>query len=127
MAGGLTAGAADELLASAEFSAYRYVQLHTGSPGAAGTGNVAGETTRKQATLAAAGSAQVANTAALVWDPYAATEIVTHASGWDASSGGSCGWTSDEFTNPVGERTLTAGDRFTIAIGDLTISFPTAS
>ncbi len=124
MAAGLTSAAAAAAL-SAGVDGYRWVQLHTGSPGAAGNANVAGESTRKQLTFT--GTNPLSNAGALTWDPVAATEVISYASGWDTESGGNCGWTSDEMTSDEEDRSLTAGDRFTIAIGDITITMPTAS
>lgn len=66
-----------------------YVQLHTGDPGAAGTANTSGTTTRKQVTFAAAVNGGNHSSNAPLWDGWAAgTETITHISVWDASSGG---------------------------------------
>lgn len=102
-----------------------WVQLHTGPPGANGLSNIAGEATRKQATLT--GDNPLSNGGTLVWDPVSTSEIITHVTGWDAASSGSCGWVSDALDNDVADRTLTAGDRFTIDAGALSIEMPTAS
>lgn len=51
-----------------------WVQLHVGAPGAAGTANIATETTRKQATFGdAAASGAITNTVAVEWTNVAAT------------------------------------------------------
>lgn len=101
-----------------------YVKLHTGDPGAAGTANAAAETTREEATFAAAAGGAMATDADLVWTSVAATETYTHVSFWTASSGGTF----------VGSallalpRSITAGGTFTIAAGNLAFTItPQAS
>lgn len=96
-----------------------YVKLHSGDPGEAGTSNAATETTRKVVTFtgpAAAGS--IASDADVQWTSVAATETYSHASLWDASSGGNCLWTG-AFSS---SSNVTAGDTFTISAGNLTLS-----
>ena len=95
-----------------------YVQLHTGDPGAAGTSNVATESTRKQASFAAASAGAITTDAALEWTNVAATETITHVSLWDASSGGNF-LGSDDLSSSAA---LTAGDTFRIPAGDLDMS-----
>lgn len=100
-------------------SAAVYAQLHTGDPGAAGTSNVATETDRVQATFgSAAASGAISNTAAITWEDVAATETITHISLWSASSGGTF-LGSDDLAS---SKALTAGDTFTVSIGDLDIT-----
>src|SRR5918994_7802352 len=69
-----------------------WVKLHIGSPGAAGAGNPATETTRKQVTWgtpgAGTGTRQISNTAAVEWTLVAATEVYSHVSFWTASTAG---------------------------------------
>ena len=96
-----------------------YVQLHTASPGAAGTSAVAGNTTRTQSTFgSAASTGAISNTAQIQWTSVSNTETYTHVSLWSASSGGTF-LGSDDL--PV-SKAVTAGDTFTIAIGDLDLT-----
>jgi hypothetical protein len=100
-----------------------WIQLHTGNPGTAGTSNAATETTRKQATFgSAASSGAISNTVALTWTSVAGTEDFTHFSAWSASSDGTF-----LFSGTVTANAVTAGDDFTVAVGDLDVSLPTAS
>lgn len=99
-----------------------WVQLHTGSPGAAGTSNVSTHTTRVQATFGTAPSAgSVANTTAVTWTPIAitpGTETITHVSFWDASTSGNFKGADDL---PVGQ-VIQDDNTLTIAIGALTLA-----
>lgn len=99
-----------------------YIQLHTGAPGSAGTANVATESTRKSVSFAAAASGAVSNDVAISWTSVAGTEDFTHWSLWTASSGGTFVWSGTMTANPV-----TAGDTFTIAVGDLDLALTIAS
>lgn len=94
-----------------------WVKLHIGDPGAAGAANAAGETTRKQGTFSAASGGAITNSAALDWTAVSTTEDYSHVSFWDASTAGTF----------LGSSTLTAaavtaGDNFSIPIGDLDLS-----
>jgi hypothetical protein len=124
MAVGLASGQAnailDALCRSVAYSdpASFNVKLHTGDPGAAGTSNVAGETTRKAATFSAASGGAITNSAALTWTSVSTTETISHISFWsDISAGTFLG--SDALAVA---RSLTAGDTFEIAIGDLDLN-----
>jgi hypothetical protein len=100
-----------------------YVKLHVGDPGAAGTANAATETTRKQATFGTAASGgAISNTSAITWTGVGGSEDFTHFSAWDASTAGSFQFSGTITANPV-----TAGDDFSIAVGDLAVSLATAS
>ena len=103
-------------------AAYRWIKLHVGDPGSAGTANAATETTRKQATWASASGGSVATSAALAWTSVAGTEDFTHFSAWTASTAGTFGFSGTVTANPV-----TAGDNFTIASGNLTHSVTLAA
>lgn len=66
-----------------------YLQFHIGDPGAAGTGNQAGSTTRVALTMPAAsgGSSTQTGTATLAsW--AGGSQTLSHFSLWSASSGG---------------------------------------
>src|SRR5258708_20820021 len=66
-----------------------WVRLHTGDPGSAGTANASAETTRKQLTFADPAGTGSSAAAAVSWTSWSAgSETITHASIWDASSGG---------------------------------------
>lgn len=68
-----------------------FAQLHTGDPGAAGTGNVsAGSTARNSFTFAAStsGSALALGTPPSAWTNGGTSETLTHISVWTAASGG---------------------------------------
>lgn len=114
-----TAGnsALDTLLAT-----YSWVKLHVGNPGTAGTTNPATETTRKQATWAAAAAGASSNTNLLSWTNVAGSEDYTFFTVWTASTAGVFGFSGTITANPV-----TAGDTFQIAIGDLDVSLVLAS
>lgn len=97
-----------------------HVQLHTGAPGSAGTGNVAAWNTRTAATFgtAATGPA-ISNTAACTFTSAPAVETITAVTFWSAS-------TSGTFlgSHTITSATLAIGDNLNFAIGelDLTIS-----
>lgn len=116
---GPTAGnaALDTLLAT-----YSFVKLHVGSPGANGTSNPAVETTRKQATWAASAAGASSNTNTLTWTGVAGSEDYTHFSVWTLVTAGVFG-----FSGTVTANAVTAGDTFTIAIGDLDVTLTLAS
>lgn len=99
-----------------------YLQLHTAAPGASGTTAVATETTRKLVSFGAAASGAISNDAAITWTGVAGSEDFTHWSLWTASSAGTFIGSGTITANAV-----TAGDTFTIPIGDLDIAFTTAS
>lgn len=95
-----------------------YVKLHTGDPGENGTANAAGETTRKLAAFGAASGGAATNSGLLQWTNVASTETYSHVSLWDASSAGNC-LGSGALTS---SKSVTAGDTFEIAVGQLAAS-----
>jgi hypothetical protein len=95
-----------------------YVKLHTGDPGEDCTSNAATETTRKQASLAAASSGSCVSDADLTWTNVAATETYSHVSIWDASTSGNALW----YGALTASKAVNSGDSFTIASGSLTVS-----
>lgn len=95
-----------------------YVQLHIGAPGAAGTSNVATETTRKQFSFSAASAGATSNTDQEDWTSYPATETVSHVSFWDASSGGTF-LGSDDLAS---SQAITTGETFRIRVGDIDLA-----
>jgi hypothetical protein len=106
-------------------AAYPYVKLHVGDPGAAGTSNPAGNTTRKLVTWGAASGGVVSNSADVDWSDAEVTtaEDYTHFSLWTASSAGSCGFTGTVTANAVSA----TGDSFTIPTGDFDVSLNVAA
>lgn len=100
-----------------------YIQLHVGDPGSAGTANPATETDRVAAVFGSVASGgAISNTSALTWTGVAGSEDFTHYSAWSASTSGTF-----LFSGTVTANAVTAGDTFTIAIGDLDLSIPVAS
>jgi hypothetical protein len=111
----------DALVGRATYTAEAafYAKLHIGSPGTAGTGNPAGETTRQACTFGSApGAGAISNTAQAQWTNLSTTETLTHVSFWSASSGGTFLGADDL----PASKAVTAGDTFTIPIGDLDLS-----
>lgn len=121
MAVGLSTTAANAHL-DTQGTTYPWIKLHVGDPGANGTSNAATETTRKEATWAAASGATKTTSADLTWTNVAGTEDFTHFSMWTASSAGTFGGSGTVTANAV-----TAGDTFTISAGELDLSLPVAS
>lgn len=99
-----------------------WIQLHTGLPGAAGTSNVATETTREQATWGSPSGGSASNTNALTWSAVAASETYTHYTAWSASTGGTF-----SHSGAITASGVTAGNDFTVDIGDLVASYTLAS
>lgn len=121
MATGLSAAGANSGL-DAIAAAFPWIKLHTADPGAAATTAAATETTRKQATWAAASSGSVANSALLTWTSIAGSQDATHFSAWSASSAGTFG-----FSGTITANAYTAGDIYEVAIGGVAASFTLAS
>lgn len=124
MAVGLASGIAEDILDALCRSvtwtepAAVYIQLHDGDPGAAGTSNIATETTRVQATFGnAAVGGTISNSAAIEWTNVAGSETYTHYSAHDASTAGNFLWSDDLTASAV-----TAGDDFSIDVGALDVS-----
>jgi hypothetical protein len=90
MAVGLAAALVNGWLDAAFATATCWVRLHTADPGAAGaTAGAAGDTTRKQATMAAASAGSKAMTGtAGPWTNGGTSETLSHISLWTASAAG---------------------------------------
>lgn len=99
-----------------------FIQLHTGDPGAAGTSNVATETTRKAVTFSAAGSGTMTNSAQIQWTNIAGSQDATFFTIWNASSAGTF-----KFSGTITANAYVAGDTYTIAISGLTLDVVEAS
>ena len=127
MAEGLSSATATSVLdaignATSYSVATPYIQLHTAAPGAAGTTSVATETTRKLVSFGAASAGAISNDTAITWTGVAGSEDFTHWTIWTASSAGTFVCSGTVTANAV-----TAGDTFTIPIGDLDLSLTIAS
>ncbi len=113
---GISDGAADGLLTDLLTTAW--VQLHTGAPGAAGTSNVAAETTRQQMTPTTPSGGATGNDADLVWENVAGTETYRFASLWTDETDGIF-LASSQLDAPV---PIAAGSTFTMDAGDLDVT-----
>lgn len=127
MAEGLASATAASILdaignAAAFSFAAVWIKLHVGAPGAAGTTNPATETTRQQASFGAASGGAMSNDTALTWTNVAGSEDFTHFTAWTANAAGTF-----EFSGTVTANAVTAGDTFTVAIGDLDLTLSVAS
>lgn len=102
-----------------------FVQLHTGAPGAAGTSNVAGNSTRQSAgsnpAFTGSGGSKT-NSNPIAWTSVSTGETYTHVSIWSAVSGGTFLASGSITANAV-----LPGDNFSIPAADATISMPVAS
>lgn len=87
---GLAAAAVNGWLDGTFATATCFVKLHTADPGAAGaTAAAAGDTTRKQATMASAsGGSKAMTSMASSWTNGGTSETLSHISLWSASSAG---------------------------------------
>jgi hypothetical protein len=96
------------------------IKLHTGDPGAAGTSNPAGNTTRKAVTFSAAADGAITTTGNLSWTgaQVTTTETYTHASFWSDLTAG----TFIASRQLEVARAVTAGQPFTIFAGEIDIS-----
>lgn len=108
----------------AAFAAYPFMKLHIGQPGANGTSNPAGNTTRVDTTgkMAAAAAGSKASNAALDWTTVSTSETYTHCSFWTAGSGGTFGFSGTVLANPI-----SSGDNFQIPSGQLVATVNLAS
>lgn len=99
-----------------------FIQLHVGDPGAAGTSNVATETTRKAVTFSAASGGSMTNSAQVQWTNIAGSQDATHFSIWNASSAGTF-----KMSGTITANAYTAGDTYTAAISAITLTISVAS
>lgn len=96
-----------------------WCKLHTNDPGD-GASSPAANTTRQQPTFSAASGGAITTSTDIIWAAVPNTEIYTHLSFWDASSGGT-------FIGSMALDTIysiTAGQTFTIAAGAMDLAFP---
>jgi hypothetical protein len=87
---GLASGVVNGWLDGTFATATCWTKLHTADPGSAGaTAAAAGDTTRKQNTMASASGGSKAQTgSAGPWTNVTTTETISHISLWSASSAG---------------------------------------
>jgi len=87
---GLAAAAVNGWLDGTFATATCFVKLHTADPGAAGaTAAAAGDTSRVQATMAAAsGGSKAMTSMASSWTNVSTSETLSHISLWSASTAG---------------------------------------
>ena len=100
----------------------KYVKLHVGDPGSAGTANPATETTRKSATFATASAGSMVSSADVTWTAIAGSEDATHFTVWDAATSGNF-----LLSGTISGNAYTAGDNYTIPSGSLTVALTVAS
>ena len=100
----------------------KYVKLHVGDPGIAGTANPAVETTRKLATFATASGGTISSSVDTTWIAISGSEDATHFTVWDASTSGNF-----LFSGTISGNAYTAGDNYTIPLGSLTVALTVAS
>lgn len=128
MALGFASAEADKVLnAFGNATAYTgtstpFVKLHVGSPGAAGTSNPAGNTSRQSLSFGTSSGGTMLNDTALTWTSVSTSETYTFFSIWDASSSGNFLGSGTVTANAV-----TAGDTFTVAIGGLSATVSVAA
>lgn len=68
----------------------RYIKLHIGDPGEAGTANAAGETTRQAVTFGASSNGVISLASGGAWTNVSTSETYSHVSLWDHVSAGNC-------------------------------------
>ena len=100
-----------------------WCKLHIGDPGAAGTTNPATETDRQSVSFGAAAAGAIANDTAFEWVSIAGSQDATEFSLWDTV--GPAGGTFVG-SGTVTANAYTAGDTYTVPIGDLDLSLVVA-
>ena len=121
MATGISVGQANIALDTA-LAGTTWIQLHTGSPGAAGTSNVASNSTRKSTTMASASAGDKATNASISWTSVPTTETYTFFTVWTASSAGTF-----LYSGSITGGAVTAGNDFSFASAALVCSITEAS
>lgn len=119
---GLSPTLANAMLALLDSLGYNYVQFHTEQPGAGGTANIAGQSTRVLVDWGTPTGGSVMVTADLAINDVPATETWKYWSAWTAGSGGTFG-----LSGQVTASQVTAGDDVTIDSESVTVTFTLAS
>jgi hypothetical protein len=124
MAVGLFATLANAMLkgTGAGLDDYRWIQLHTGAPGAAGTAGVAAQSTRFQVTwdTPVGGAVQVTTDVAITG--LAATETWVAFTAWTASTAGTPG-----LSGAINVGSVLSGANITIPKESITVTYTLAS
>lgn len=102
-------------------SNYEWLQLHVGSPGAAGTSNIAAESTRNQVEWDVAASGVISIVDPIAITTVAATETWTYFTAWSLATGGVVGVRG---TITLGQ--VLVGANVTIPAASVTVTFPLA-
>lgn len=118
----LYAPLANAMLDLLQSEGYTWVQFHTGEPGAAGTSNIAGESTRVEVEWDTATGGSVEITTELEITTVAASEDWTHWTAWTLASGGVVG-----ISGLVTASAVTVGDNVTIAPESVSVTFTLAT
>lgn len=106
------------------FTGTQWIQFHTGQPGAVGTTNVAGNTTRHSTTWNAASGGAITNAADINWTggEVTNTEVYTFFSVWSASTAGTF-----HGSGAVTNGSVVAGNLVKIAAGTLSFTSTVAA
>lgn len=124
MALGLSATLANAMLkgTGAGLDDYRWIQLHTGAPGAAFTAGVAAESTRFQVTWDTPSGGTVQVTTDVDITTLAATETWVAFTAWTASTAGTAG-----LSGSISVGSVLSGADITIPKESITVTFTLAS
>ena len=96
-----------------------FAELHIGTPGAAGTSNPSGNTTRNQLTYNAAASGSITlSTTPTAWTNASGTETLSDIAYWNASSAGTFQWSAAMNSS----HTWNLNDTFTLTSATVTIT-----
>ena len=97
-----------------------FIKIHTGDPGASGATAASSVTTRPSATFSAASAGAVALSNTPTWASWAGTngEVVSHISGWDASTAGTF---MDSAALTV-SKTMNTGDTLTLTSKNVSLA-----
>jgi hypothetical protein len=110
---------ANAILNGTAMPATLWIQLHTGNPGSSGTANVADDDRRRSFTRTTSTTGEATNVALVEWLDAPATELLTHISIHDASSGGAVWWIGEIADAPA---EAVSGQSTEIALGLLSLS-----
>lgn len=111
---------ANDMLALLE--GYEWIQLHIGTPGPAGTSNIAAESTRFLIEWAAPSGGSIQINAEVEITTVAATETWTQWTAWSASTGGTVG-----IRGVVSVGQVIVGSDVTLAPESITVTYSLAS
>lgn len=95
-----------------------WVAIHTGDPGASGTANLSGNTTRKALSLGTPANGTVSMTGTSPSWTMTTSETLSHISVWDASTSGNFLWSAQLSSS----KTVTNSDTFTLTACGVSLS-----